>query len=527
MLTLNKKIWEQFIAHQPTSLKEIRPEIARSWKRCLDTPLDPYQKQAVFPVASVKLQSTQGQIQLRTCFHTMVEQFHLLLQHPKNPLLVLATPSGYILERFGNLEVAQQADEIGFQVGRLWSNQSIGTNAIGQAMLTDQPVGVTGYEHFVTLSHAWTCFAQKIRDPQGQCQGILDLSFHGDYPLTQGKELLQWLAEYLTLKLAQTAKVPKTQHIKPKDTQIFIYGGIPTASPSYQRFLKKVQLAANSSVAVHVSGESGSGKELIARALHDNSPYRNGPLVSVNCGALSDDLLQSELFGYAGGAFTGANPKGYIGKFMQANRGTLFLDEVNSMSVKMQSALLRVLEDHWVTPIGSDKPQKVDFRLVTASNQDLRKLVEQNLFRMDLFYRIYVSALTIPPLRDHFEDLSPLIHSFCEEKNWHLTWQDTLIKIAMSHRWPGNIREFYNFLERLHLYYQDEEPTVEQITDLLQLAPTVQAPVPKTSLTLSEPDQILYTLQKNQNQLNKTALELGISRSTLYRKIKKYHLKIK
>lgn len=326
---------------------------------------------------------------------------------------------------------------------------------------------------------------------------------------------------------------PTSTPIPNPNTLNFIHFGVPSQSPRYQNFLEKVRLAAFSTIPVHIYGETGSGKEIIAKTLHANSPYKDGPLVSVNCGALSDDLLQSELFGYAGGAFTGASPKGFNGKIRQANQGTLFLDEVNSMSSKLQSALLRVLEDNWVMPIGSDKRQNVNFRLITASNQPLPQLVEQGRFRLDLFYRIYVCVLSVPPLRERLEDLQPLVTRFCTTKHWQIDWEAALLTVAKTHPWPGNIREFENFLERLYLYYRQTTPTISQITALLDQMtfPTDLTATPQTAansyLENSEKKHLIEVLIKNNYRLMATADALGISRSTLYRKLKKYQLTTK
>lgn len=243
----------------------------------------------------------------------------------------------------------------------------------------------------------------------------------------------------------------------------FYYPGAPSENKQYNQFLKRVVQVADSNLPIHIHGESGSGKEIIAETIHYNSGYRNGPLVAVNCSAVSENLLESELFGYAPGAFTGAKSTGNKGKIELANHGTLFLDEVDSMTPKMQAALLRVIEHKVVTPIGSDKPRLVDFRLVTATNQDLKEAVQKEKFRADLFYRLYVCPLEIPPLRDRIEDIVPLISRFCMRRNWYINWQDKIFKVAKDFEWKGNIREFNNFLERVYVFYRHNEPTTAEL----------------------------------------------------------------
>lgn len=304
----------------------------------------------------------------------------------------------------------------------------------------------------------------------------------------------------------------------------FHYVGVPSKNMAYQQFLKKVQKLAKSKVPVHVYGESGSGKEVIAKTLHMNSPYRQGPLITVNCGSISDTLLESELFGYAPGAFTGANQEGHVGKILQANGGTLFLDEIDSMPWKMQTALLRVLEEKQVIPLNG-QPQPVDFRLVSASNQDLRKRVLAKEFREDLFYRIYVGKLSIPPLRERLEDLLPLVERFCEKRQWQITWKEQLLQMARTYHWPGNIREFNNFLERLYIFYAEEEPTNEQILELITLGRLSEKEMrPQESIVNEEREEILKALKSQHYHVTNAAKSLGISRATLYRKIKEYHI---
>jgi transcriptional regulator of acetoin/glycerol metabolism len=608
---MNKETWARFVAHEPVDLGNLAPDIADSWYKCAQSNINPYQAKATLVVDYRELAKEQRQDILQE-FAAAFQTVKAWLDPSDDPLLVLADAQGRILKRTGSLKVQRQADEIGFGEGSVWTNRQVGTNAIGLALIHHKVSAVSRYQHYVTLSQKWTCFADVITDETGQCRGIIDLSFHNTFPVEKGKQLISMIAQKMSVALMQervlaqqailqyvldnahspavicdlqqrvchkpgrlaalegiqVGKVLPTesnrinlsrpQPIYQGEQQIgwqysvtqsvarpqkFYYSGIATQSPVYQDFLAKVQLAAASDVPIHLFGETGSGKEVIAKSLHNNSPFKAGPLVTVNCGALNDDLLQSELFGYAPGAFTGASSKGYIGKIHQAQGGTLFLDEVNSMSAKMQSALLRVLEDNMVTPIGSDKKEKIHFRLVTASNQDLRELVQAGDFRMDLFYRIYVCGLVVPPLRAHLEDLRPLLDNFCSQRQWQISWVDQLLQVAKTYHWPGNVREFNNFLQRLYLYFQETKPTLAQLQEALNMGrfagpsdPTA-VPVPEpvgatvsgaqVSQRLSEMDRIVTALDQNDYHLQQTALELGMSRSTLYRRMKQYHLKVK
>ena len=321
--------------------------------------------------------------------------------------------------------------------------------------------------------------------------------------------------------------------IQPSSSAVtnYYYPGVVSQSKKYQAFLSDVIKISASNLPIHIFGESGSGKEIIAKTIHYNSAMRDGELVAINCGAVSESLLESELFGYAAGAFTGANAKGFKGKLEQANGGTLFLDEIDSMPEKMQQVLLRVLEDKLVTPI-SGKPVATNFRLVTASNKDLKILVKDGKFREDLFYRIYVCSLNIPPLREHMEDLQPLIKQFSDKHHWSIKWQDKLIKAAKDYPWYGNVREFNNFLARASIFYKDDEPTDAELKQLIQSGIVYKANNLQEEVAsdlneiMDQKLKIQHALEKNFFNMTKTAKYLEISRATLYRWMKKYEITI-
>lgn len=194
---------------------------------------------------------------------------------------------------------------------------------------------------------------------------------------------------------------------------------------------------------VLIYGESGTGKELFAQSIHNASPRKRKPFVAVNCAALPENLLESELFGYEAGAFTGANAKGKIGLFEQANHGTIFLDEIGDVTPKLQARLLRTIQEKQIMRIGSDRIIDIDVRLITATNKDLMLEVQEGHFRSDLFYRLNVLPIRIPPLRARMQDVIPLLHHFLGDKYNDLTPQE--IDHLTTYQWPGNVREVENF----------------------------------------------------------------------------------
>ncbi|MEH7389640.1 sigma 54-interacting transcriptional regulator [Bacillus sp. JJ1503] len=306
------------------------------------------------------------------------------------------------------------------------------------------------------------------------------------------------------------------------------FDGVKGVSKKYHDLLKEVEKVAPTEAPVHILGETGVGKEIIAEAIHHNSHRSTGPIVKVNCAAIPEQLLESELFGYEPGAFTGANKKGFKGKFEQADGGTLFLDEIGDISQSMQKALLRVLQQKELTRLGGTDVRKVNVRLITAANIDIRDLVKQGKMREDFFYRIYVYPMTIPPLRERKEDIKSLIENFFLKEQWFPRWRKRLISIFTKGQWHGNVRELKNSLERCKLLYAYKVPTDDE---LLQLTSTLD----EISLTNTytqvnnfreevEINKIKDALIKYKGHVSNAAKELQISRATLYRKMKKYDL---
>lgn len=223
-------------------------------------------------------------------------------------------------------------------------------------------------------------------------------------------------------------------------------------SPAMQGILTTVTTVAAVDSAVLITGESGTGKEVIAQFIHDASPRKNRDLIVINCASLPENLLEAELFGYEKGAFTGAAPGGKMGLFEAAHGGTLFLDEINSMPLNLQGKVLRALETKTIQRVGSTKSKQVDFRLLTASNEDLTKLVEEKRFRADRYYRLAVIPIRLPPLRERREDIVPLalhfLDMYCRKYSKIKTFTQQTLHLISQYPWPGNVRELKNFVER-------------------------------------------------------------------------------
>jgi two-component system response regulator HydG len=293
-------------------------------------------------------------------------------------------------------------------------------------------------------------------------------------------------------------------------------------------------MVAPSEATVLIKGESGTGKELVARKIHNNSFRKNNPLTIVNCAALTETLLESELFGHEKGAFTGAEKK-YEGRFMQANKGTIFLDEIGETSLNMQAKLLRVIQEKEIQRIGSEKTLKVDIRILAATNRDLEKEVLDKKFREDLYYRLNVVTVQIPPLRERKNDIPLLANHFLiqyaekNRKNVQKIDSPTMEKLV-NHNWPGNVRELENAIERAVILLQGDVITERElplsITQSIDKLPSTTSDIPKDlsskSLEEIEKDAILEALKTAGGNKSKAARLLKLNRRTLYSKLERF-----
>ena len=309
------------------------------------------------------------------------------------------------------------------------------------------------------------------------------------------------------------------------------------SSSEMQKLLDTARAAAATDVPILITGESGTGKEVLANLIHDNSSRREKDLVVVDCASLPEHLLEAELFGYEKGAYTGANSAGKRGLIEIADKGTLFLDEINSMPVILQSKLLRVLETHEVKRIGALKAKAIDFRIIAATNADLTACIRSGTFRADLYYRLNVMPLNIPPLREHTDDIVPLCRQFLSEAFHRYGKSRSLSSEAYQtlehYDWPGNIRELKNFIERLVITSSDLSGEIHAIPremfqgdTRLGLPRSRAGKVILSSAEQKELDNIVSALYCCDGNRSLAAEQLGISRRTLQYKLKRYRIRV-
>lgn len=329
----------------------------------------------------------------------------------------------------------------------------------------------------------------------------------------------------------------------------FTFSSIIGEDKNLKRAIKLAMAAGSNMSNVLLQAESGTGKEVFAQSIHNASRRRNGPFVAINCAAMPRELVGSELFGYAEGAFTGARRGGRPGKFELANQGTLLLDEIGDMPLEQQAILLRAIQEKAVMRIGGDILRPIDVRIIAATNQNLLDLVEQGRFRADLYYRLNVVQIWIPPLRERSDDIKLLLEYFLHDMSPKVGktirgWDKEVLTCLQNYDWPGNIRQLQNVVERVLLLVEDDWITMEHLPrEILmtskyntlrmreQTNAAMQLPQPgsnriarKLVAIEQEKEAIIDLLDKNAGNISKTSQDLGISRSTLYRKMKEYNI---
>ncbi len=336
--------------------------------------------------------------------------------------------------------------------------------------------------------------------------------------------------------IKQSVESQQNKLLRKKLEEKFVSEDIISTSTQMERILKIVRQVALTNISILLQGESGTGKDLIAQAIHQNSPRSDKRIVTLDCAGLSEGVLESELFGHSKGAFTGAVAS-RKGRFEYADGSTLFLDEIGEMPLSMQTKLLRVLENREIIPVGSNEPVSIDVRLISATNRDLAKLVKEGGFRKDLYFRIKGVTLKIPPLRERRDDIPLLIRyfliKFAKDNNQRVKEiTPEASNMLVNYYWPGNVRELKNCIESMAVLSEDDVLDVEDVPEDIQSQSSetqTTAIVPLTSLVGKslqelEKEHIINTLEMTDGNREKAANILGIAPRTLYRKLKEYGL---
>jgi len=636
--------WKNFVERGIADAVLTRPEILESWQRCRKLGVNPYDG-----IGKDRLDQKELQ-QLILSNSQLVEVakpfMHTVYQSVQGSgfMVVITDKEGRILHTCGDSGILDKAaSTIRFIKGTAWSEQAVGTNAIGTALAINKAIQISGSEHFCQSHHYWTCSGAPIHNSLGEIIGCFDISGPAEYVYlhtygmvvaaveaienqlrkeeiqeekNRAYELLSAATESVTEGLLAVDKEGRIIHINPvaqkilglskkietgqllksilgpnekfsemakqllwktdveivhdqgrdrihctcstcpfykKDGSIagvmftlreinkvrrlvnkmvgatarFYCKDIIGESKVMKNALKLISVAANSRSNVLLTGESGTGKELFAQAIHNHSGRSEGPFVAVNCAALPRELIQSELFGYNEGAFTGAKRGGNPGKFELANEGTIFLDEIGDMPMELQVNLLRALQERKVTRVGGDKEIPVDVRIIAATNKNLLKDIDEGRFRQDLFYRLNVFSIHIPPLREREEDIELLtmylIRVFSESLGKQIKGAETeFLQAIRNYSWPGNVRELQNAVEFAINIAEEDYLTVKELPRTVVSYPRpVRTEGKVISLLEIERITVESTLNQFNGNITQTAKALGIGRNTLYDKLKK------
>ena len=580
--------------------------IARSWTRCaknLDTSRTPPPQR----IDSSQLCERREQMaRLRDIAQPEMDALAELVSDSES-LVLLANDEGLILDAAGGLNFLHRAQQVYLQPGVHWSESERGTNAIGTALVENEPVLIQGAEHYLDANAILSCAAAPILSPRGKLLGVLDVSGDCAHMHRQALGMVRLATQIIEHRLARQDAAPgtllrfhhrqdllgthregilildenqvvganraalqlldtdwrqligscaerwmqlpgysdetETHELKSHHGQRF-HGVInhrrsiqvpieppPQVERSWHYFdeasshlLDKARRVLDAGIAVLISGETGVGKEVFARQLHAISQRRSGPFVAVNCAALPESLIESELFGYASGAFTGARRNGMPGRVREADGGILFLDEIGDMPLSLQARLLRVLQERQVQPLGGGRPVAVDFALLCATNRDLPHLVERGEFRADLFYRIQDFTLRLPSLRER-PDLRHIITELMgllggSERS--LSLSDAALEGLARFAWPGNLRQLTSTLRTLiALADSGETIDIHQLPVEMRQASALQERPSKPDLQQLTHQAIEQALAENGGSISAAARQLRIHRSTLYRRLSK------
>ena len=447
--------------------------------------------------------------------------------------VILADSQGYILRNLGDEDFLSRAQHVGLLPGASWNERIKGTNAIGTAISERAPVTVRAWEHYCKENHFLVCYACPILDDRGNVLGVLDLTgdCRGEEPRLQN--MVQLAAQNVEQRLLLNQAG--------RDYEIYSYNHLSNpwskivgSSKGLRDSIALGKKAAMSGANVLVLGATGTGKELFAKAIHESSDVSEGPFVALNCGSIPKELLESELFGYEEGSFTGALRGGKKGKFELANGGTLFLDEIGDMPYSAQVSLLRVLQEKKMTKVGGSKEIPLKVRVIAATHQNLEELVAKGQFRQDLYYRLKVITLKIPSLKDRTEDVIPLAKYFVKKAcdkygrsvmNLSASGEEWL----QAYEWPGNIRELENLLEGLICVLEGDTITGQHLSKAAGvkeekvLNSKQRGKTPLLTLREMEIQLIKRTMDYCEGNISATAKMLGIGRNTLYRKMREIY----
>ncbi|MDR1953195.1 MAG: sigma-54-dependent Fis family transcriptional regulator [Clostridiales Family XIII bacterium] len=535
-----KTAWSHLLSGARFDETTVRPTILASWKRSLHYGVNPHRmKIAILNKADIRERVGKNEQLIKVGNPYMKKMYSIV--EGSGFYLMLCDKDGIVLDLIGDSDIIEEGRETSnLVVGANRSEPYAGTNAIGTCLTTGEAIQVWGDEHFVASNKKYCCCCGPIRSKDGEIIGCLNLTGLKErvHAHTLGMVIcaVDGISKELKMRTAYSKLIGKVGGF----TAHYTFEDIIGKSATITQVLDFSRRAAKSSSNILIMGESGTGKELVAHAIHNSSSYASGPFVAINCGALPIGLIESELFGYEGGTFTGANKTGNPGKFELADGGTIFLDEIGDMPLNTQASLLRVIQTKEIVRLGAKYSKHINVRIIAATNKNLPNEVRDKNFREDLYYRLNVITLNIPPLREREEDIYDLAERFVRTKDSFKHAEPSIAPevyaIFKQYPWPGNVRELENVIERALNIAEGDTIRPEHLPDYLRLPANGEHPIayispepltpPEEHLNLKNKSRsmILSSLQNTDGNIKKAAELLGISRRTLYRKMEKYKI---
>lgn len=544
--------WMNQTRSVPDQCDWVRAEVSESWRRCLEDyqlPLGNYANWDDYPVFARTASNLAQSQRIENLVKQLHHNFHIFLKEA-GVMMVLTTAEGQLLHRMGEKCLPSLFMSRMQENGTHWLESVLGNNGIGTAIELKKPIAFQGMEHFLSVLHPFTTVGYPLLDEAGNLIAVLGLIsdkqesmnslfaflhlicvlVNTDFPLAKNPVAQACVLKQIPLKPAKKCLEPLTAC---------------EVSEALDVLVKKAVKLQHYKVPILITGESGVGKDHFVSLIKNAGPRKNAPLVAINCASIPHDLIESELFGYESGSFTGARSSGKPGKFMLADKGILFLDEIGDMSFDLQSTLLRVLETSEFTPVGGSKPIRVDVQVVAATNVHLLTAVEGGRFRRDLYYRLNGCTCHLQPLRDR-PDKKAIIHHILQRELNAMRGNDTfqideeVLAVIEKHPWPGNIRQLINVI-RATLYTASsstirvQDLPLDFMRELEQcehkhrsLTSPLSAPLYQDAMLMSLMDWELHgiktTLKNCGGNISLAAKTLGITRTTLYKKIERFGL---
>lgn len=512
--------FQHFVRNEPYDYSFIRPEIYDSWVRSRQFEIE-YNS----PVKIKKLNEKERKklvqenaVLIETARKHLNKIYDVI--KPTGYYIFISDDRGYLLDIISDKDLLSQYEyDPSLVVGASRNERYVGTNAIGTCLQEKKPMVFWGEEHYNLVHKKYTCSGAPIHGADGEIIGAMSL--------TGRKEDYQEHTLGIVISIVDAIEAElksRTTKKEPSSTE-YTFDNLIGQCKEIKELKEIAKQVAKIDAPILLWGESGTGKEVLAQSIHNESRRKSGPFIGINCGAIPRELIESELFGYEGGSFTGASRGGRSGKLEAASGGTLFLDEVESMPLDVQIKLLRVLSTFKVTRVGSNKEIPIDIRIISASKSDLYLEAEQGRFREDLYYRINTITLKIPPLRKRNGDIRLLADHYIERLKKDmglnkLSIPKSFYDMLENYDWKGNVRELRNILEGvIAMSKEGEEINTSMLPDRM-VNKTRNNHLRNTRLKEVEIEIIKNEIERANGNLSAAAKALGIARSTLYQKLK-------